>query len=70
MIKNLNIRSRLRKNVIFKIFTKEFKEETKVRENLKNYVSRVKLNSDNYDADEKVKVLIKDNFQSNFKINI
>ncbi len=66
MIKNLNIR----RNVIFKIFTKEFKEETKVRENLKSYASRVKLNTDNYDVDEKVKVLIKDNLQSNFKINI
>ncbi len=66
MIKNLNIR----KNVIFKIFTKEFKAETKVRENLKSYVSRVKLNSDNYDVDEIIKILIKDNFQSNFEINI
>ena len=66
MIKNLNIR----KNVIFKIFTKEFKEETSIRENLKGYTSKVKLNTDNYDVDERMKVLIKDNFQSNFKINI
>ena len=55
-------------NVILQVFTREYNRETEYNEMIKNNIDRLKLKSNNYDIDEKVKVLKKNNYQSNFKI--
>jgi hypothetical protein len=50
---------------VTKIFTKEYKKEIEYYEMLKKNVEKIKLKSDDYDIDEVIEVLRKENFSSN-----
>ena len=59
---------------ILEVFSKEYKEETKYREFMKQNVDSLKQSKedsvDEESVDEKVKRLINKDYKSNFKINI
>lgn len=44
-------------NKILKVFTKEYKEDTKYLEFMKRQLEKMKLKSDNYDAEESISIL-------------
>ena len=44
-------------NKILKVFIKEYKEETKYLEFMKKQLEKMKLKSDNYDAEESISIL-------------
>jgi hypothetical protein len=46
-------------NEILKVFTKEYREETKYREFLREMLPNLKLQSDNEDIDSKIEILRK-----------
>lgn len=56
-------------NKVLQVFTKEYKEETKYQLYLEKNINKMKFKSNNYNVEEKVKVLKMKNFNSNFKIN-
>lgn len=60
------IKSAFKNNVILRVFTKEYCDETLYYETVKDNI--MKLKSDNYDVDERIKVLKKNNYKSNFKV--
>lgn len=59
---------------VLEVFSKEYKEETKYREFMKQNVDSLKQSNkesvDEESVDEKVKRLINKDYKSNFKINI
>lgn len=56
------------KNVILRVFTKEYKEEISYYEFMKSKVDNIKLKSNNYDVDERIKLLQKNNFSNNYTV--
>lgn len=44
-------------NKILKVFTKEYKEDTKYLEFMKRQLEKMKLKSDNYDAEASISIL-------------
>lgn len=59
-----------KKYKILQVFTKEYRDETKMYECLEENSDVFKLNDEGFDVDENVKTLIKNNYKSNFKIDI
>ena len=55
-------------NKVLQVFTKEYKEETKYLEFIKKYINYIKLKSNNYDLEERIKILENKKFDSNFKV--
>ena len=57
-------------NPVLKVFTQEYKKETKYHECMKKNVNIFKLESSNYDISEDIKILEKMNFKNNYKISV
>lgn len=71
-IKNLNLYKKINNifhsNPILYTFTKEYQKEIKYREFMKEHINTFKLKNDNFDVEESVKILKKNNFESNFRM--
>ncbi len=59
-----------KKYKILQVFTKEYRDKTKMYECLEENSDVFKLNDEGFDVEENVKTLIKKNYKSNFKIDI
>ena len=54
-------------NPILEVFTKEYRENALYNQSLKINISKFRLNNDNYDVEEVVKLLKKRGFINNYK---
>jgi hypothetical protein len=55
-------------NKILEVFTKQYKEETKYQIFMEKNVDRIKLQSNNYDVEERIQRLKNKNLKSNFRV--
>lgn len=53
---------------ILKVFTKEFRQETKFLEFIENRILQDKLQSNDFNIDKEIQRLKKNNYKSNFKM--
>lgn len=53
---------------IFKVFTKEYREETKRIELMNKNLNKMKLKLGNYNVDSVINILRSNNYVSNFKM--
>lgn len=71
-IKNLNLYKKnnniFHSNPILYTFTKEYQQDIKYREFMKEHINTFKLKNDNFDVEESFKILKKNNFESNFRM--
>ena len=56
-IKNLNVFKTIIRIPTVRVFTKEYKEETKYYECLQSNISKMKLKSNNNNANQRIKIL-------------